>query len=90
MHCACRLASADYSTAGEVDSVCYLQTGVQQSAKSFSFASQRKQQYEQQEKLQAAQQSRQQQRPAVKYDNISQFSQKIELYRGRCAGHGLT
>lgn len=87
----CRLAAVDFSTgAGDADSVCYLQAGaqVQHSAKSYSFASQRKQQYEQSEKLQAAQQTRQQQRPGIKYDSISQFSQRVELYRGRCADTG--
>jgi len=66
---------------GDCDSVCYLQA--QPSAKSFSFASQRKQQFEQAEKLQAVQQATKQQQPSIKYENISQFSQKVELYRGR-------
>lgn len=66
--------------------MCYLQT--QQSAKSFSFAAQRKQQLEQAEKVHAAQQQQQQSArcsPAhIKYESLSQFSQKVELYRGRC------
>lgn len=79
----CRLLGIDFSvsSSGELDSICYLQT--QQSAKSFSFASQRKQQFEQAEKLQAAQQAHKLQRPNIKYENINQFSQKVELYRGR-------
>lgn len=66
---------------GEADSICYLQA--QQSAKSFSFATQRKKQFEQAEKQQAAQAAHKQQRPISRYDNINQFSQKVELYRGR-------
>lgn len=80
-----RLANIDFSKAApggvEGDSICYLQA--QQSAKSFSFATQRKQQFEHAEKLQAAQQASTQQRPNIKYDSINQFSQKVELYRGR-------
>lgn len=79
-----RLANIDFSKpspGGEGDSICYLQA--QQSAKSFSFATQRKQQFEDAEKLQAAQQASTQQRPIIKYDSINQFSQKVELYRGR-------
>jgi hypothetical protein len=79
----CSLSSIDFSipAGGEVDSICYLQA--QQSAKSFSFATQRKQQFEQAEKQQAAQAAHKEQCPSVKYDNINQFSQKVELYRGR-------
>lgn len=79
-----RLANVDFSKAspgGEGDSICHLQA--QQSAKSFSFATQRKQQFEHAEKLQAAQQASTQQRPNIKYDSINQFSQKVELYGGR-------
>lgn len=78
-----RLAGIDLlgSAGGNGDSICYLQA--QQSAKSFSFATQRKQHYEQAEKIQAAQQAHIQQHPGIKYDSISQFSQKVELYRGR-------
>jgi hypothetical protein len=67
------------------DSICYLQT--QQSAKSFSFASQRKQQLEHSERLSAAAAAHARQQPAarIKYDSIGQFNQRVELYRGRCA-----
>lgn len=71
------------AAAAECDSICYLQA--QPSAKSFSFATQRRQLLEQAEKAQAAQQASKQQHPTIKYDNINQFSQKVELYRGRCA-----
>ena len=74
----------DRTSEAECDSICYLQT--QQSAKSFSYATQRKQQFEQAERLQAVQQANRPQHPSIKYDNINQFSQKVELYRGRYAG----
>lgn len=63
--------------------VCYLQT--QQSARSFSYASQLKQQVEHTERIQAAvsQQAQWQPTSRIKYDSINQFSQKVELYRGR-------
>lgn len=86
--CWCRLSGLDWegdAAGGAADSVCYLQAHVQQSAKSFSFASQRRQQLEQAEKAHAAQQASVSSRPSsIKYDNINQFSQKVELYRGRC------
>jgi hypothetical protein len=65
------------------DSICYLQT--QHSAKSFSFASQRKQQLEHNERLSAAAaaQARHQPTARIKYDSIGQFNQRVELYRGR-------
>jgi hypothetical protein len=74
------------SGSGAVDSVCYLQAGgVQGSAKSFSFAAQRKHELEQAERRQAAaQQSAWAASPSIKADSITQFSQKVELYRGRC------
>ncbi|KAF6256038.1 kinase-like domain-containing protein [Scenedesmus sp. NREL 46B-D3] len=67
------------------DGICYLQT--QPSAKSFSFASQRKQQLEHSERLStaAAAQARHSPTARVKYDSIGQFSQRVELYRGSVA-----
>lgn len=65
------------------NAVCYLQT--QQSAKSFSYASQYKQQVEHTERIQAAVAQQAQWQPAtrIKYENVNQFTQKVELYRGR-------
>lgn len=69
------------------DASCYLMQP-QQSAKSFSAASQRKQLLEQAERLEAAAAAARGQAAAaaaLKYDSINQFSQRVELYRGRCA-----
>jgi hypothetical protein len=63
-----------------------IRTGVQQSAKSFSFVQNRVKQVEKAEQRQLLQQQSLKQSAAaqrVAYDNIGQFSQKVELYRGR-------
>jgi hypothetical protein len=57
----------------------------EQSAKSFSYVPVRKRQVEAAEQAAQAQAAPAQVAPQsrVKYDSISQFSQKVELYRGR-------
>lgn len=74
------------------DSICYLQAGqqVQGSAKSFSFAVQRRQQLEAADKaasaVKAASAALVCAGPAtLNYESITQFSQKVELYRGSVA-----
>lgn len=73
------------SESGE-DTSCMIRAGVQQSAKSFSFVQNRVKQVEKAEQRQLLQQQSLKQTAAaqrVQYDNIGQFSQKVELYRGR-------
>lgn len=76
--------SALSSGDGSTDATCVLAT-VEQSAKSFSYVPVRKRQVEAAEQAAQAQQAPFQPAPQsrIKYDSISQFSQKVELYRGR-------
>eukprot|EP00879_Flechtneria_rotunda_P023005 GHRR01024316.1.p1 GENE.GHRR01024316.1~~GHRR01024316.1.p1 ORF type:complete len:327 (+),score=110.61 GHRR01024316.1:681-1661(+) len=57
----------------------------QGSSKSFTHAVQRKQQVEQAEKAQQAFKRQASVKQTIKYDSVSQFSQKVELYRGSVA-----
>jgi hypothetical protein len=82
VHLSCRDSTSTSNiseSANKGDSIVFLQT--QQSAKSFSSAAtSRRQPILQADTLQAGQW---QVAERVKYDNINQFSQKVELYRGR-------
>jgi hypothetical protein len=73
-------AKTSSSTNG-AESVCYIRP--QQSAKSFSYAQIKSQQVERAEQQLQRQISSKPAHPQIKYESVSQFSQKVELYRGR-------
>jgi len=74
-------SGSQHSESSSTDATCVVRP--EASAKSFSYVPVRKRQVEAAE--QAAQHAPAQSVPQsrVKYESISQFSQKIELYRGR-------
>eukprot|EP00877_Chromochloris_zofingiensis_P008085 jgi/Chrzof1/352/Cz01g12180.t1 len=76
------LGSGDGSRGDETaDSVCYLRT--QNTARSFSYAQVKKKQVEQAEHIAAQMhQTRLAPQKTIKYDSVSQFSHKVDLYRG--------
>ena len=68
-------------SANGAESVCYIRP--QQSVKSFSYAQVKSKQVERAEQQLQRQISSKPTHPQVKYESVSQFSQKVELYRGR-------
>jgi hypothetical protein len=89
---AARPRCAASASGGGEDATCTLRSGVEGSAKSFSYVPVRKRQVEAAEHAAQAAAARHAPPPQsrVRYESISQFSQKVELYRGRCgaaAGH---
>jgi hypothetical protein len=81
-----RATSSASTSSGGDELTCTVHAAVEPSAKSFSYVPVRKRQVEAAE--QAAQAAAAHHAPApqsrVRYESISQFSQKVELYRGRC------
>lgn len=81
-------AEAPASSGPGSDATCTLIARPEQSAKSFSYVPVRKRQVEAAEQAARAEQVTTHQLPPqahIKYESISQFSQKVELYRGRWA-----